>query len=221
LRPMSLLMLVIGAVSFVATLTWWIVPLTLASYVALVFLAARDPLFWESVLEGREGRPGTRPISPRNLNVSPKQRVRQLRRGETRRKVEAALEAHRRTRIAIEESGDVAKILLSDALPKLDGLAERLVDVAEKRERTAETIRDLRAHAGTEHREAQNADLAHLENELHAVDAEISATSEKFSTLRTQVVHVFTESGDVAREAAAELMVDLDETNLRLDTLRF
>ncbi len=58
---------------------------------------------------------------------------------ETRRK--AALEAHRRTRITIEESGDVATVPLSDALPKLDAVAERLVDVAEKRERTAGVIR--------------------------------------------------------------------------------
>src|SRR5919202_1446885 len=162
-RPWALLMVVIGAVFFAATLTWWIVPLTLATYASLVFLATRDPLFRSRVLEGRERRPEIQPRSLRERNVSPERRVRWLPRGETRRKVEAALEVHRRTVFAIEESGDGARAVLDDAVPKLHRVAERLVDIAEKREKAAEAIRELGSpRTSAKHREDWDADLAAL-----------------------------------------------------------
>jgi hypothetical protein len=218
---MSLLVVVIGAVFFATTLAWWIVPLTLVTYAALVFLAARDPLFRSRILEGREGRP-RRPLeSSRDRGVSPERRARWLPRGETRRKVEAALEVHRRTVITIEESGDVARAVLDDAVPKLHRIAERLVDVAEKREKAAEAIQDLDSpRTSSKRREGRDADLTALKKELRAADAEISDILEKLSALRARIVRVSIESGGTVQDAAAKLNADLDEMNLRLDALR-
>lgn len=211
-------MVAIGAVSFATTLAWWIVPLTLATYAALVLLAARDPLFRSRVLEGRGSRSGARLGQEA---ISPERRARWLPRGETRQKVEAALEVHRRALIAIEESGDVAKAVLHDAVPKLHRIAERLVEVAQKRERASEAIQELKISGSLERHEGQiKADLAGLENEVHAADAEISDAFGKLLTLRARVVRISVESGGAAQDAAAKLNADLDELNLRLEALR-
>lgn len=211
-------MVAIGAVSFATTLAWWIVPLTLATYAALVLLAARDPLFRSRVLEGRGSRSGARLGQEA---ISPERRARWLPRGETRQKVEAALEVHRRALIAIEESGDVAKAVLHDAVPKLHRIAERLVEVAQKRERASEAIQELKVSGSLERHEGQSkADLAGLENEVRAADAEISDAFEKLLTLRARVVRISVESGGAAQDAAAKLNADLDELNLRLEALR-
>lgn len=222
LRPMNLLVVVVGGIFFALTLTWWSIPLTLVTYAVLVFLAVRDPLFWDYVLQRRESQPGIQPDAPKERDVSPERRARWLPRGETRQKVEAALEVHRRTMLAIQESGEVAQAVLDDAVPKLDGVAERLVDVAHRREKVAGVIEDLKAHPGaSRHEGGRDADnLAELENELHAADAEISATFEKLLSLRARVVRVSVESGGAAQEAAARLNADLDEMNIRLDALR-
>jgi chromosome segregation ATPase len=222
LRPMSLLVVVIGVTFFTLTLVWWAIPLTLVTYAALVYLAARDPLF--RILTERGARRRVRATAPEKEDLSPERRLRWLPRGETRRNVEEALELHRRTIVAIEESGDLAQAVLEDAVPKLHRISERLVDVAERREKVSEAIQDLEkhgsAHANTPHREGQDTYLADLENELCAADAEISQTIEKLSTLRAKVVRVSVESGGVAQDAAAKLNADLDEMNLRLDALR-
>jgi len=224
LRPMSLLVAVIGVIFFALTLAWWAIPLTLATYAALVFLAARDPLFRDYVLVEREARSRIQSTAPENEDVSPERRVRWLPRGETRSKVEEALELHRRTMVAIEEAGDVAQAVLDDAVPKLHRISGRLVDVAERREKVTEAIRDLKNHASghvsAPHREGQDTYLADLENELRAADAEISQTIEKLSTLRARVVRVSVESGGAVQDAAAKMNADLDEMNLRLDALR-
>ncbi|MDP8949520.1 MAG: hypothetical protein M3N00_04655 [Actinomycetota bacterium] len=218
LRPWGLLVIAIGAVSFATTLAWWIVPLTLATYAALVLLAARDPHFQSRVLEGRGSRSGTRLGQEA---ISPERRARWLPRGETRQKVEAALEVHRRALIAIEESGDVAKAVLHDAVPKLHRIAERLVDVAQKRERASEAIQELKVSGSLERHEGQsNADLAGLENEVRVADAEISDAFKKLLTLRARVVRISVESGGAAQDAASKLNADLDELNLRLEVLR-
>ena len=216
-------MVAIGAVSFATTLAWWIVPLTLATYAALVLLAARDPLFRSRVLEGRGSRSGARSLGQEagQEAISPERRARWLPRGETRQKVEAALEVHRRALIAIEESGDVAKAVLHDAVPKLHRIAERLVEVAQKRERASEAIQELKVSRSLERHEGQSkADLAGLENEVRAADAEISDAFEKLLTLRARVVRISAESGGAAQDAAAKLNADLDELNLRLEALR-
>lgn len=218
LRPWGLLVVAIGAVSFATTLAWWIVPLTLATYAALVLLAARDPHFRSRVLEGRGSRSGARLGQEA---ISPERRARWLPRGETRQKVEAALEVHRRVLIAIEESGDVANAVLHDAVPKLHRIAERLVEVAQKRERASEAIQELKVSGSLERHEGQSkADLAGLENEVRAADAEISDAFEKLLTLRARVVRISVESGGAAQDAAAKLNADLDELNLRLEALR-
>ena len=220
LRPWGLFVVVVGAFFFAATLAWWIVPLTLAAYAALVFLATRDPLFQSRVLGRGDRRPRTRPKHLGKRDVSPERRVRWLPRGENRQKVEAALEIHRRTVFAIEESDAVTQAVLGDAIPKLHRAAEHLVDIAEKREKVAEAIRDLQTSAGASRHESRGTDLAELERELWAADAEISDAVEKLLTLRARVVRVSTESGGAAQEAAATLNANLDELNLRLDALR-
>src|SRR5918911_51491 len=148
LRPLNVLMLVIGAGIFATTLAWWIPPLTLVTYAGLVLLSVRDPVFGHRVLRGSEG------ATPRSLgtagdrDVSPERRARWLPRGETREKVEAALVVYRKLVTAIEESDDVTRAVLDDAVPKLNAAADRLVDVAHGRESAAEAIRELRQHAG-------------------------------------------------------------------------
>ena len=122
--------------------------------------------------------------------------------------------------LAIQESNDVVQAVLDDALPKLDGAAERLVDVAQTREKVAGAIQDLKARPGAQLREDRDTDLAELENELRTADAEISNTFEKLLTLRARVVRVSVESGGAVQEAAAKFNADLDEMNLRLDVLR-
>jgi ribosome-associated translation inhibitor RaiA len=221
LRPTSLLVVAIGGVFFALTLTWWSIPLTIATYAVLVFLAARSAPSLDSVLEGRENRPGTRPEATEARHVSPERRARWLPRGETRQKVEAALEVKRRTVIALQESGDIVQAVLDDAVPKLEGVAERLVDVAHTREKVAGAIHDLEARPSTPRREeGRDSDLTELENELHAADTEISSTFEKLLALRARVVRVSVESGGAAQEAAAKVNADLDEMNLRLDALQ-
>jgi len=76
LRPWGLLVLVIGAISFAMTSAWWIVPLTLATYAALVLLAARDPLFRTRALGKREIDPEETRLGSFKKDVSPKQRAR-------------------------------------------------------------------------------------------------------------------------------------------------
>ena len=142
LRPINVTMLVIGAGAFATTLAWWLVPLTILTYASLVFLAARDPIFQRKVL-GRGEVPKTSPNAVESTDLSPERRARWLPRGETRQKVEAALDVYRKVVAAIETSDDVTRAVLDDAVPRLHAAADRLVDVAQGRERAAEVARDL------------------------------------------------------------------------------
>ena len=54
-----------------------------------------------------------------NQDVSPERRARWLPRGETRERVEAALVVYRKVVVAIEESDEVTRAVLDDAVPKL------------------------------------------------------------------------------------------------------
>jgi hypothetical protein len=212
LRPINVLMLVIGAGIFATTLAWWIPPLTLVTYAALVFFSARDPVFGQRVLGGSAARsPGVS-----DEGVSPERRARWLPRGEIREKVEAALVVYRKVVTAIEESDDVTRSVLHDAVPKLHAAANRLVDVAQGRERAAEALRELRQHTGPGSG-ARAEDLRGLEDTLRAADAEISDTLERLLVLRSRVVRVSIESGDP--EGAAALNASLDELNTRLEAL--
>ena len=214
LRPINVLMLAIGTVGFALTLAWWMPPLTLITYVLLVILAARDPLFQSRVLQGRP-RPATAPDTAEDRDISPERRARWLPRGETRQKVEAALVVYRKVITAIEESDDVTRAVLGDAVSKLHATANRLVDVAQGRERAAEAIRDLRQNTGGS--KTREESRRALEDRLRAADAEISDTFEKLLTLRARVVRVSIE-GEASAQATA-FNASLDELNARLEAL--
>ena len=222
LRPMNLLVIVIGVVSFAATLAWWVPLLTLATYAALVFLGARDPFLRRRVLGERVAAPppvraATGPRANGAEPVSPDRRARWLPRGETRQRVEEALEAHRRVLSAIEDSDEVTRAVLKDSVPKLRAVADRLVDVAESREKAAEATRDLRRGAGANRSpEAEESHRA-LEEKVRTADAEISETTERLQTLRAKVVRFSLDAGNPDRSTALD--ASLDEINARLEAL--
>jgi hypothetical protein len=213
---MNLMVLAVGAIFFALSLNWWAVPLTLVTYAALVLVAFQDPLFRNSVLGEAPRR------SPAGLlrdQEAPQEQVPgRLPPGETRRRVEKALEARLQTVIAIEESNDAVQGALSDALPKLHLVIERLLDLAEKRERVARQIQALRREQGpSTERPPKGRRLDILEEDLRAADREISATLKMLSSTRRRVVRISTESESVASRETAKLNTDLDEMNLRLD----
>ena len=220
LRPLNVVILVIGAGIFVTTvsvtaLAWLLLSLALVTYASLVFLSARDPLFQRKIL-GEDAAQATW----RNLveDISPERRARWLPRGETRQKVEAALDVYRKVVAAIEDSDDVTREVLHDVLPRLHAAADRLVDVARGREKAAETVRDLRrengSSAGTA---ARQEDLRKLEERIDAADAEISDTFEELLDLRAKVVRISIDSENSAR--AKDLNASLDSLNARLEAL--
>jgi hypothetical protein len=217
LRPLNVLVLVLGAGIFATTLAWWAPPLTLVTYVLLVFLSARDSLFARRVLYGRED--ARSPAATVDRDVSPERRARWLPRGETREKVEAALVVYRKVVVAIQESDDVTRAVLDDAVPKLHAAANRLVDVAQRREKAAELLRDLHQHTtDTSAAPATGGeDVVALQDRLRAADAEISCTFENLLALRSRVVRVSIESGNP--EGAAALNASLDDLNARLEAL--
>lgn len=212
LRPLNVVVLVVGAGFFATTLTWWMIPLTLATYALLVFFAARDPIFARRVLRG--GEDAGLPAAAADRDISPERRARWLPRGETREKVEAALVVYRKVVLAIEESDEVTRAVLDDAVPKLHAAADRLVDVALKREKAAEVLRDHRRHAASGVGEG---DVAALQDRLRAADAEISGTFESLLALRSRVVRVSIDSGNPKRATA--LNASLDDLNARLEAL--
>jgi hypothetical protein len=216
LRPLNVLVVVVGAFATLLV-AWWMAPLTLLTYAALVLLAARDPIFRQRILHGR-GAPGTPPGAPGNRDVSPERRARWLPRGETRQKVEGALVVYRKVVAAIEESDEVTRAVLEDTVPKLHAAANRLVDVAQSREQASEIVEDHR-RAGGKSSEAspRTEDVRKLEERIGAADAEISETFDKLLDLRARVVRVSLESGDP--EKAAAFGASLDELNARLEAL--
>ncbi len=222
LRPWGLIVLAIGAFFFAATLEWWVVPLTLATYASLVFLAAReDTTVQRRRMPGDAGEipPETSKRSARRPRPSPEQRARRLPEGETRQKVEAALEAHGRVLVAVEGSDEATQAALSGAVPKLYRIPDRLLDVAEARETAAEEALALRSPGTRPGENERTARLSELEEGLRAADAELSGASERLATLRAEVVRVSIESGDAAATRARELTGSLDAWNLRLDAL--
>ena len=200
LRPWALLVLVIGTVFFATTLTWWALPLTLATYAALVALAVRDPTFRIQVLEGREkARAVARDRARMAVGLTPQARARRLAQGDNRDRIEAALEARERVLVAIEGSDESTRNLFSGAAPELDRAAALLVDLAEAREHPP---RD------------QNPDTP------AAIDAELSGAPEVFQSLRAQVIRASIEGDDDARAIAGRFEESLNEFNRRLQELR-
>ena len=219
LRPMALLMVGIGAFFFVATREFWIVPLTLATYAALVLLAIGDPIFRNRVL-GTTQQGQRIPQAPQRPNSSPEQRARRLPRNETRLRVERALEAHARVLIAVEESDEARQAALDDALPKLRQVSERLLDVAEAREKAAAEAQTLRSRTARSGNERSSRALASLEEKLRDADEGLLATiPDELLALRAKVVRASIEDGDATAERATELDEALDALNRRLDAL--
>jgi hypothetical protein len=217
LRPINVTMLVIGVVAFAATLAWWLVPLTVVTYASLVFLAARDPIFQRKVLGGGEA-PKTSPNAVESTDLSPERRARWLPRGETRQKVEAALDVYRKVVAAVETSDDVTRSVLDDVVPRLHAAADRLVDVAQGRERAAEVARDLKqATSSATPTAARQENLRELENRIGAADAEISDTYQELLDLRAKVVRISIDSENPAR--TKDLNASLDGLNARLEAL--
>ena len=215
MRPLNVMVLVIGVGVFATTLAWWVPPLTLLTCALLVFFSARDPIFGRRVLHGREEM--SRASGVGNQDVSPERRARWLPRGETRERVESALVVYRKAVVAIDESDEVTRAVLDDAVPKLHAAADRLVDVAQGREKAAEVLRDLRQHGGASASAAEGGDVGALQKRLRVADAEISDTLERLLALRSRVVRISIESGDP--EGAAALNSSLDELNARLEAL--
>lgn len=212
LRPINVLMLVVGA--FATVFSWWFLPLTIGTYALLVLLASRDPLFERQVLGSRD-LPAT-PQPPRE--VSPERRARWLPRGETRRIVEDALETCRAVIAAIEQSDEVTREVLGDAIPKLHATADRLVEVAHRREKAAEAITEIQASTNTGG--VRPTYKRELESELRTADEEISETVNRLADLRARTAQATIADDPENRAAAAELTYSLDEMNLRLEALQ-
>lgn len=220
LRPMHLLVAAIGITFFALSLAWWVLPLTLVTYLALVYLAASSPLFKRRVLRGRESRSGAVPAPSGGEKASPEQHARKLPDGEIRSRIEAALAARDRALVAIENSDEATRgLLLQEVPPRLDLLLERLVDASERREQVAATVRLPETAAGERRHATRDVPSEQKERELRALDAQLSDAFEKVSALQPRVVRISTESDDGAREAAGRLVADLDETLRHLDTL--
>ena len=216
-RPINMTILVIGVVISAIIATWWLLPLTLATYASLVFLAARDSIFQRKVLGGDVAM-ATPPAATQSRDVSPERRARWLPRGETRQKVEATLEVYRKVVAAIEDSDEVTRAVLDDTVPRLHAAADRLVNVAEGREKASEVARELgrnttEASAATTRQE----NLRELEERIRAADAEISGTSEELLDLRAKVVRISIDANNPAR--ANDLNASLDGLNARLEAL--
>jgi hypothetical protein len=214
LRPINVMILVIGAGIFATTLVWWLLPLTFVTYASLVFLAARDPILQRKVL-GRGEAPHASPNPVDSTDVSPERRARWLPRGETRQRVEAALDVYRKVVAAIETSDDVTRAVLEEAIPRLHAAADRLVDVAQGREKAAEVASDLTGSATPTPTRREN--LRELEGRISAADAEISDTFQEFLDLRAKVVRISIDSENPAR--ANDLNASLDGLNARLEAL--
>ena len=210
LLPLNVVVLVIGVVFFAATLAWWALPLTLATYAALVALGTGNPILQQRVL-GRE-----EPEALGTRDLSPERRARWLPRGETREKVEAALVEYRKVVAAIEASDDVTRAVLDDTVPRLHAAANRLVDVALQREKAAETVGDLRGKPGSGNG-SRSDNLQTLEERIDEANAEISATGEELLDLRAKVVRVSIDADNAQR--ANDLNASLDELNARLEAL--
>ena len=96
--------------------------------------------------------------------------------------------------------------------------ADRLVDVAQSRERAAEVARDLgRDTASATPTAARQENLQELENRISTADAEISGTYQELLDLRAKVVRISIDTENPAR--ANDLNASLDGLNARLEAL--
>jgi chromosome segregation ATPase len=187
----------------------------------VIFFSSRDPFFQRRALEGRQ-RPG---LPDAEKDPSPDRRARWLPRGQTREKVEAALEVRRKTVAAIEESDEVTREVLSGAIPRLQELGNGVVDLAHRRETASSEALELQKLQkntknvdGADGHELRE-ELQRLQQEVGRMDQELSGMVERLLTLRARVVRVSLESGEPAREAAGSFNRDLDDLNRRVEAL--
>ncbi|MBA3637537.1 MAG: hypothetical protein H0W57_14135 [Rubrobacteraceae bacterium] len=132
--------------------------------------------------------------------------------------MEAALDVYRKVLAAIETSDDVTRAVLDDVIPRLHAAADRLVDVAQGREKAAEVARDLSRDTGSAApTSARQENLRDLENRINAADTEISGTYQELQDLRAKVVRISIDSENPAR--ANDLNASLDGLNARLEAL--
>ena len=223
LRPINLLTFILGVGVSLTTQWWLLLPLTVVVYTALVALASRDTLFQHRVLHPGEvppGLPGSR--SQEGRGMPPERRAHWLPRGETRRKVEEALVAYRKALSTLEHTDDVTRTVLEDTPPKLHAAADRLVDVARRREEAASEIQRInqRSSGSKANLSEELAKTLHeLERELRAADSEISRTAGQLQELRSRIIRISVSDDSAARAEAAVLASSLDEINFRLDAL--
>ena len=216
MKPINLIMLLIGGSFFVITQSFWIVPLTILTYALLVLLASRDPIFVRKAL-GEDAASKGEPDNTSNL--SPERRARWLPRGETRRTVEESLVAYRKLVASIEGSGEVARSVLDDTIPRLHAAAERLVELAQEREKIADAIREIKSQDNGDPGKERLSILRDLEEKTKAADEEISGTHDRLLNLRARVIGASLNSEVENRTAAVELNRSLDELNYRLEAL--
>src|SRR5215210_7673873 len=101
---------------------------------------------------------------------------------------------------------------------RLHAAADRLVDVAQGRERAAEVARDLSRYPGSAApTTARQENLRELENRISTADIEISDTYQELLDLRAKVVRISIDSENPAR--ANDLNASLDGLNARLEAL--
>lgn len=211
LRPINLLMLALGA--FAIVLSWWFLPLTLVVYTLLVFLSARDPFFERQVLGERDSS-----ISLQNTQeITPERRARWLPRGETRRKVEETLQIYRTAVASIEEADYLVRSVLDDAVPKLHAAAERLVEVAQNREKAATAISELQTSTLEERNQAEI--LRRLENQIHVADIEMTKTHDKLAALRARLTQISTANEPELNARSVQSDISLDELNAQLEAV--
>lgn len=212
LRPLNLLMLVVGGVAGILY-SWWFLPLAAVTYALLVFLAIREPFFEQQTL----GRRSSANLSQTSLDISPERRARWLPKGETRRKVDEALEVYRKAVASIEGSDSVTRAVLEDAVPRLHTAADRLVETATKREKAATLATELKSLNNT--RADHTMTIGKLEEGIQTADAEISKTCDQFSALRAKVAQISISDTPETRATASQVNASLDELNLRLEAL--
>ncbi|MDQ3604010.1 MAG: hypothetical protein M3385_09165, partial [Actinomycetota bacterium] len=113
----------------------------------------------------------------------------------------------------------VTRAVLNDVIPRLHAAADRLVDVAQGREKAAEVTRDLSRDTGgsAAPTSARRENLRDLENKINAADTEISGTYQELQNLRAKVVRISIDSENPAR--ANDLNASLDGLNARLEAL--
>ena len=80
--------------------------------------------------------------------------------------MEDALGVYRKVVAAIEDSDDVTRAVLDDAVPRLHAAADRLVDVARGREKAAEVTRNLSRDTDSSTGTARRENLRELEERI-------------------------------------------------------